>query len=232
MGITNHQKWRQYTSGLPSPDNYIDWSWYYTIAAALQRRVWMGPSHQQCFPNMYVILVGAPGIGKGLILREVTNMLKHWPLDIAKGNQAAVKDGADKAIVDMTLQGDLKHATEAELQGKTKGADTIKPLLIPVCADAITYEALVQAVGNSYRRINYLEPAPTPDEKAKLKIYGHSSLCFVLQELSSLMRKRTNDTINYLLGLYDCPVDYEYTTITRGKDRVRRGCLNIPRPPA
>jgi len=41
------------------------------------------------------------------------------------------------------------------------------------------------------------------------------------------MRKRTNDTINYLLGLYDCPFDYEYVTKTNGKDRVRKGCLNL-----
>lgn len=30
-----------------------------------------------------------------------------------------------------------------------------------------------------------------------------------------------------MLGLYDCPVDYEYITKTQGKDRVRRGCLNL-----
>jgi len=223
--MTNWDKWREYTSGLPSPDNYVNWAWFYTIAASLQRRVWVGPTHQPCYPNMYTILVGPPGVGKGLIIREVTNALKHWTLDINAGNTNAAKSQQDKDTAAMVVESDLKHATEVEYQGKSKGADTLKPLLIPVCADAITYEALVQAVGNSYRRINYAEL--NGDNQPKLKIYGHSSLCFVLQELSSLLRKRTNDTVNYLLGLYDCPVDYEYTTITRGKDRVRRGCLNI-----
>jgi hypothetical protein len=223
--LTNFEKWREYTSGLPSPDNYVNWSWYYTVGAALQRRVWVGPPHQACYPNTYTILVGPPGVGKGLIIREVTGMLKHWTLDLSQGNTNTTKTEADKSTAEMVAQSDLKHAQEVEYQGKSKGADTIKPLLIPVCADAITYEALVQAVGNSYRRINYAEV--NGESTPKLKIYGHSSLCFVLQELSSLLRKRTNDTVNYLLGLYDCPVDYEYTTITRGKDRVRRGCLNI-----
>ena len=41
------------------------------------------------------------------------------------------------------------------------------------------------------------------------------------------MRKKTDDMINLLLALYDCPVDYEYRTLSRGKDRIRRGCANI-----
>jgi hypothetical protein len=223
--LTNWNKWREYTSGLPSPDNYIDWGWLYTVSAALQRRVWLGPPHQQCFPNLYVILVGPPGVGKGLVLKEVTSMLKHWTLDLASGNTTSAKTEDEKARVEEVSKLNKQNAQDAEFQGKSKSANTFKPLLIPVCADAITYEALVLAVGSSYRYMNYFET--NGSDKPELKAYGHSSLCFILQELSSLMRKRTNDTVNYLLGLYDCPVDYEYTTITRGKDRVRRGCLNI-----
>jgi hypothetical protein len=33
--------------------------------------------------------------------------------------------------------------------------------------------------------------------------------------------------MKYLLGLYDCPLDYEYKTKNNGEARVRRGCLNI-----
>ena len=224
--MTNFDKWKIYTDGLPSPNNYLDWSWFYTISASLQRRVWLGPPHQPCYPNMYCILVGPPGVGKGLAIREVTTFLKHWPLDIYKGNTAIATSDSDKATVEMMAEKAVKQANEVESQGSNKKQEQYRPLLIPVCADAITYEALVMAVGNSYRCINYVDATDTND-KPKLKIYGHSSLCFVLQELSSLMRKRTNDTVNYLLGLYECPVDYEYSTVTRGKDRVRRGCLNI-----
>jgi len=172
---------------------------------------------------MYVILVGAPGIGKGLVIREVSEMLKHW-----KRKHAALPEnltGNAKAAAEVVLETDTKNAQEAEFQGKQKGGDIMEALLIPVAADATTYEALVQAVADSYRRINYTEPSS--EGKDLIRTYGHSSLCFSLQELASLMRKRTDDTVNYMLGLYDCPTDYEYITKTKGKDRVRRGCLNL-----
>lgn len=226
--MTNKERWMQYNDGLPSPVSYLDWSWLFLISSCLQRRVWLGPSHQQLFPNMYVILVGPPGTGKGLPIREVSNILKHWKKKdvlIQSANQNKLTD-EQKSLAEMHGQSDLEEANKHELKPSAKNADIVEPLLFPVAADATTYEALVQAVAESYRRINF----PQYDEKAGkelLRVYGHSSLCFSLQELSSLLRKRTHDTVNYLLGLYDCPVDYEYITISRGKDRVRRGCLNL-----
>lgn len=174
---------------------------------------------------MYVILVGRPGIGKGLAIREVSSALSYWKLkDAIKYNSKL--DEVQKLTADSVLQSDIENAQSNELQASNKKNAIVDPLLIPLAADATTYEALVSAVASSYRRINYI----AFDEKIQqnvLKIYGHSSLCFSLQELSSLLRARTNDTVNYLLGLYDCPEDYTYDTKTKGKDRVRRGCLNL-----
>ena len=223
MELTNYERWCSYTSNLSSPQNYVDWGWLYLISAALQRRVWIGPHHQPLYPNMYVILVGAPGIGKGLVIREVSEFLKHWKLKdrvLPKGLSQSQTE-----VAKAQLEADDDTASGNEFQGKVKNAELIQPGLIPVAADATTYEALVKAVAESYRCIQYVEESP--DGQKKLKVQGHSSICFSLQELSSLMRKRTEDTVNYLLGLYDCPVDYEYITLSRGKDRVRRGCLNI-----
>lgn len=222
---SNFERWRKYTEPLPSPESYINWSWYYIVAAALQRRVWMGSENQQLFPNMYVILVGPPGTGKGLVLREVTNLLRYWTLDMGQTvNSNLAKTDSEKAQVQALVETNLANATKAEYQGQGKGKETIKPLLIPVCADAITFEALVLAVGKSYAYIQYRD---TSKEPHRILPYGHSSQSFVLQELSSLMRKRTNDTINLILGLYDCPKVYDYITITRQTDRIRCGCLNI-----
>lgn len=184
----------------------------------------MGPTHQPCFPNIYCILVGAPGIGKGLVIREVSDCLKHWKKTDKLLSDTNL-DEEQKQTLLAIQEADMKAAQNAEFQGKSKGAEIIKPLLFPVAADATTYEALVQAVADSYDRVNY--PKQTTEGKLTLGIYGHSSLCFSLQELASLLRKRTDDTVNYLLGLYDCPLDYEYVTKTKGKDRVRRGCLNL-----
>lgn len=226
--MTNKERWDAYTSGLPCPDNYLEWGWYFTVSASLQRRVWMPPSHQKCFSNLYVILVGPPGVGKGLTIKAVSSILKHWTLDVFKANEKVTADPVNAATVEMSIASNLKAAKEIEFQGNHKGPkDIIKPLLIPVCADAITYEALVMAVAGTYRYINYLDPPNAVSDKPTLKSYGHSSECFLLEELGSLLRKKSNDTVTYLLGLYDCPDDYEYTTVSRGKERVRRGCLNI-----
>jgi len=223
--MTNEERWLSYTDGLPSPDNFIRWSWYYTISAALQRRVWLGPLHQQCFPNQYTILVGPPGVGKGLVLKEVSNILKHWTLDMSEGNKKIAKTPDQQAVVDASVAENIKHASSVEFQGTQKGPkDLIKPLLIPVCADSITCEALIKAIAESFRYINHVE---LDGDKPKIRAYGHSSLCFVLPELSSLMKKNTQNTNNFLLSIYDCPVDHEYISITRGKDRIRKGCLNI-----
>lgn len=225
----NQEKWMAYTSGLPSPENYVRWAWYYIISASLQRRVWMGASHQQCFPNLYIILVGAPGVGKGLILKEVNTFLKHWTLDVSRGAEKLAKTPEDKATIESALTISLENAHKAELQSQSKGPkETYKPLLIPVCADSITCEALIKVIAENLRYINYVEFNPSlPDAKPKLKAYGHSSLCFVLPELSSLFKKNNNNTTNFLLSIYDCPLDHEYISISRGKDRIRRGCLNL-----
>jgi len=224
--MTNFEKWQAYTGGLSSPQNYIDWGFYYLVGASLQRRVWLSANHQKCFPNMYAILVGNPGIGKGLVIREVSNILGHWKFKDANKVYLPGVSQAQQEVVAATQEEDLKQAQEKELQPKNKKNDYIEPLLFPMAADATTYEALVEAVSDGYRHINYIENDPIT-KNPRIKIYGHSSLCFSLQELASLLRARTNDTVNYLLGLYDCPDDYIYNTKTKGKDRVKRGCINL-----
>jgi hypothetical protein len=225
--MLNYDKWCAYTDGLSSPKNYLDWSWLYTVSAALQRRVWSGPKHMPLFPNIFVILVGNPGVGKGLSIGACEQILRRWVIGDNKDliNKRLSLSDAQRSVVEMNQQTEQQMVEAAEFQGRTKEAEIVKPLLIPIASDAITYEALVQAMGQALRRTQYIEY--TEDGKSHLRTYCHSSLCFVLKELSSLMRRRTEDTINYLLGVYDCPLDYEYRTKTQGMDRVKRGCINI-----
>ena len=227
--MTNWDRWQAYNSGLSSPQNYIDWSWLYLVGAALQRRVWVGPEHQPVFANKYVILVGEPGIGKGLPIRAVSDFLSHWkkkdgpkldPITLSPVDQERLK-----ILNECDFDEDVQEKAKIEPQGKAKAADLMEPLLFPMAADATTYEALVLAVADAYTKMNYVKTRE--DGTKKLEVTGHSSVNFCLQELASLMRKRTEDIVNYMLGLYDCPTDYMYQTISRGKDRVRRGCLNV-----
>lgn len=226
--MTNRERWLSYTSGLSSPQNYIEWGFRYLIGAALQRRVWIGspysdPSeeYQPCFANSYPILVGPPGTGKGLVIKAVASFLRYWKLKDAIRVNGEKTAPEIQQTIDSVYDANLRDARDNELQCKNRQNSIIEPLLIPIASDATTYEALVESVAQSYRRINFVKP------DGKVGIYGHSSICFCLEELGSLLRKRTNDTVNYLLGLYDCPLDYEYKTKTQGMDRVRRGCLNL-----
>ena len=221
--MTNKEKWLSYTDGLSSPQSYIDWAWRFVVSSSLQRRVWFGAAHMQCFPNMYVILVGKPGVGKGITIKPATELLKfHKRKDFAPTSITSTE--GEKLVLDRMEASNLEDAKESMIK-LTKGAERVEPTLFPYAPDATTYEALVEGMSKSGRRINFQDF--DKDGNPKLGIYYHCSMFFSLEELGSLMRKRTEDTMNYLLGLYDCPLDYEYKTKNNGEARVRRGCLNI-----
>lgn len=74
---TNIERWRFYNKDVSSPDSFIDWGFYFAITAALQRRVWLGSLRSPLFANMYVILTAEPGIGKGLVIKQVDKLLRH-----------------------------------------------------------------------------------------------------------------------------------------------------------
>jgi len=221
--MTNKERWMEFTSGLPSPDNFIEWSYLYMISAALQRRVWTPPDHDRVYPNMYVTLVGDPGVGKGGPIRSVASILTEHKLEDSK--DTAKFKGDEKVVAEAVIDNDIKIAQEDMVKGKNKDASIEKALLIPVAADAVTYEALVQSMSFCLRRINYLKTEP--DGKQRMAIYSHSSQCFCLEEIASLFRKHQNDLINFLIQAYDCGESYEYRTKTAGRDRILRICVNF-----
>lgn len=218
---TNFEKWLLYTEGLSSPQSYINWGYYYLIAASLQRRVWCPPEHRKCYPNMYVPLVGPAGVGKGNVIRSVMEILQHHKLNTKEMKVSNDMSPQEKAVAEAMVEADINNSKEKLNSGKDD-----EPLLIPTAADAVTYEALIQQMARSMRRINYTEYSPTHGRNI-MKIYGHSSLAFCLEEMASLFRKNTESMVNFLLQAYDCGDKYEYRTKTSGVDRVLRLCLNF-----
>ena len=215
MELTNFQKWQRLTDPLPSPQNYIDWSFLYLISASLQRRVWCPPEWRPLFSNMYITFVGPPGVGKTQPIRSVAEILSALKVQEVKPATKAINP-EDQKIVDAML---ALNDKEMEKSGESKP-------LIPVAADAVTYEALVKQMTESIGRINYY----AKNEKTgnnDMRIYTHSSLCFCLEEIASLFRKHTESLVNFLIQAYDCGENYEYVTKTQGKDRIRRLCLNF-----
>ena len=217
--------WDIYTDGFPSPDKYINWSFYSLISSCLGRRVWYSSDENSLFSNMYPILIGKPGTGKDGPIKLVKSFLKHWKMGDNK-HLMGEKLPEHKIATDALIESDSERTQSSEYQGAVKTEEQIRPLLFPVAANATTYEALIQAVCESHRRIQY----PKYSEKLQktvLGTYGHCSIGFQLPELASLLKRRAEDTITYLLETFDCPEDYEYRTKHQGRDRVRRACVNL-----
>lgn len=81
--MTNYERWLKLTEDAVSPNSYIEFSWFWMIGAALQRRRWIGGDHAGIYPNQYLILVGDPGVGKGVILDHVSDLMKHHRVEQA-----------------------------------------------------------------------------------------------------------------------------------------------------
>lgn len=83
--MTNLSRWQFYLKDSTSPDDFIDVSFYYMIAAALQRRCWIGANDAKdskaLFANLYIFLTGPPACGKGLIIKPVNELLRYWERD-------------------------------------------------------------------------------------------------------------------------------------------------------
>lgn len=124
--------------------------------------------------------------------------------------------GCGKGLVLGTVSRLLKfHKFEAGKLIKTSIGNE-KPLLIPVGADSITFEELLVDISDNTRRV----------VRADGTIYAHNSYCFVLEELDSLFKRKTQDVVSFLKNAYDCK-DYDYKTKNQGQDLLRRLCLSM-----
>ena len=152
-------------------------------------------------------------------------MLQYHKLPNPRENPNANNGSPDKDLINAFAEVDYDEAVK-RIQGDIKSRKEMeKPLLFPVAPEAVTYEALVNALANNVRRINYKHFDEKQQKEVQLP-YAHSSLCFCLEEISSLFRKKTEDVVNLLLQAYDCG-DYIYETKTKGKDRIKRCCLSF-----
>lgn len=219
--LSNFDRWQSFMSGFISPQVFVDFGFFYLIGASLQRRVWYGPDHSPLYPNEFMVFVAEPGIGKGLVLKQVASILRHHKLK--KKPLDARYEGVQREMIEALAQADLTDAEKDEQRGDKSKLD--EPLLIPVAADATTYEALVAAMCRALRRKDF----PYFDEKLQRTltgVYTHSSLAFCLEELSSLLRRHADDVVQFLHVGFDCG-DYKKDTKTQGTDKIQRMCINL-----
>ncbi len=54
-------------AGTSSPDIFKRWAGIALVAGALERRVWLSSARGKTYPNLYVLLMASPGIGKHVV---------------------------------------------------------------------------------------------------------------------------------------------------------------------
>lgn len=81
-----------YTDGVPSPKIFRQWAAISCVAGMLERRVWIQVSGKILFPNLYVLLVSRPGIGKTQAIDHVDEVWRAMkdlhvaPHDVTKAS--------------------------------------------------------------------------------------------------------------------------------------------------
>ena len=223
--MTNFERWQYYCKDLTSPQSFIDWGYYFLVGAFLQRRVWISSGHRSVYPNKYVIPTGPAAVGKGLIIKPVSEFLRHWKLKDRLVLDKQLLEQDEKDTLDLIIDKDSKSSHANNGNGETKKS-ALEPLLIPVGANSTTFESLVREIGQSLRHIPYIIRDHETDKRV-VRNYAHSSMALCLPELASLFKKKSENIITLILELYDCPEVHEYKTKNSGEDIVKRGCLNM-----
>lgn len=98
-----------YTEAIPSPYIFRLWSAIAGVAGALERRVWVKAMPQPTYANLYVLLVAAPGVGKGVI-DEITRIWRKVPrLRLAPDSVTSA------SLLDSLIEADRKVIQDGKL---------------------------------------------------------------------------------------------------------------------
>jgi len=69
------QAYLDYLEPIPGPEQFKEWAALWTISAALERRVWTITQASPCYANLYIMLVGPSGCGKGITINTARNLI-------------------------------------------------------------------------------------------------------------------------------------------------------------
>ena len=172
-----YEDWCLYTKNVQSPQPFVDAAFYFMIGAALQRRVWFGDlDFHAVFPNQYIAFIGPASAGKSLITSPMKELLElHADVKAPEDDLAAELLGEDA-------------------ETNRKGA---RQPLIYIAPNSTTFEQFTQETS----RVAYLHRYT--DEHNRRKAYHHSSLVFILDELTSIFKKNAEQLSDFLLEAYN-----------------------------
>lgn len=89
-----------YTEGIPSPEIFRLWSGISALAGAMERRMWIRSARNTLYPNLFILLVAPPAVGKSQAIQntaELWRATKH--LHVAPNNvtRASLIDALERA---------------------------------------------------------------------------------------------------------------------------------------
>lgn len=73
----------KYTSSSESPEIFRRWTAISTVAAALERKVWLEIGLETFYPNLYIILVGPSGSRKGTAMKPAKRIMDEVGINLA-----------------------------------------------------------------------------------------------------------------------------------------------------
>jgi len=130
--LNNLERWNAYLDSIESPQIFVDWTLYLTISAALQRRVCIGglpnqPVSFQHFPNMYVVFIAPPAIGKTIAASAALDIFRQFTIQRGEETEKEmlIKTGPSSITTQALFKYLATHYTTTDL-AKIKGGELQK----------------------------------------------------------------------------------------------------------
>lgn len=113
-----------------------------------------------------------------------------------------------------TVQRSVAEIVAMRKSGRDPYADSY---LYPIAADSTSYEALVEQVGNC------VDHCVTADGKE----YAHSSMVFLLDEVTSIFKQHADDTVTFLLTAWSSTAPYRRILRNGRNSYIDNLCISI-----
>jgi hypothetical protein len=89
----------EYTSILPSPAIFRKWAAIATLSGACERRIWSYSMGMMTYPNMFVLLVAPPAVGKSVVISQVDRLWRSTS-KLRVASKTMTKAGLVDTLVD------------------------------------------------------------------------------------------------------------------------------------
>ena len=109
------ERFGELTNVSGAPQLFRTWSAIGAVAAALERRVWVDVGMGPLYPNMYIILVSPPGIGKTELTSRVWSLLEKLSTGAADGLHIAPASMTAASVIDALRDAERKFYSPESL---------------------------------------------------------------------------------------------------------------------